>query len=1146
MKKLLSIFTICLSILSWVFFLFLSILAFSPWNLIKSIDRYFLTNHSIEFSELQSSGNILNRNLIFNNFYITHNDSVLIQAKELELGLSLKPQKFLNFLNIHRILIKDGFLDNSNIQTSNYSPISLLNLSDEVSLSFENFIYQKDDSIFEINGDLFGDLLRSISGQLSFLHNNQLSTIAVNSFEGSYLFSLNLHPYEWLNFIPTLNASPFKDLKFQINALGELQENQSNIKGSFSSNSLFSQSFLINQNKGAFHFQSKKDIGTLTLTKFLHPLIDEEHPIQINLQQKTLAAPTFFLSPQILESEKLKIANLIVENFFISLDASRPKYSGFIKDVDLYDIYFDEINNLSGDFSGYGNNIRFSLNSNSSMLKNFNQNFIPVLIHGEGNFSGSAFDLKAQIKNKSSRIDLALQVNPKQINPISVELKGYDISKDLITFSFPKSFKGIGSFIDTSINLGIKNSIYLNYSFPSNGISSNLKAKIFINESKLLFKEDSSIEFTRPIIEADSKNLYFFSPSGKATNFFYYDAYGLIDYKTQKLSFYSFHDMKSLDLKKALSIEEESLNFPDLQAEHKGEIKLSSLKFNNAISIKTKSFFIPILDSYEIQFDKANIFIVDLDSIYGLLPSTFMNEEMSVNLFGTGLTKKYDLNLSGKIKLDSEKFIRDSSFLQVTGNELFKIDLNIQKDSLPILKVNSDLKNIELKSSINELSKNKLIRLPTEISITNFLNPSLEVSNQKVDMYIRDLSKYDGYISIGKKLPQNYVYFNDEPGLNIYLYSQFVDDNLLTSLLSSNSGSASIKINKLAFDIKNFEFFNNKFSNLSGLFDIKNSEIKGDFTSDRLNLNFKMDQTGFMRIEINDSIIPDIEFLNPSQSRSDIGINSRLIVKNSSFSKIKIKDLDVYLVNNQKNFSANNIKLSSNLISIKPSKNSSSAYFSVDKLMPLYKIKGDFLIKDSNKILYLKDFVDFSYFNGSMNLQWKELSTLSHIEGDANFILKDLLIKDYINDSMAFNLLGVLNLRNILGKLANLDLSIDEFTSMQLGRVQGDLLFSKSKLRLASPLFIETNTAKMRWAGQINKNFKNNLEDLDLSLDLRIRVGENLPWYAAILGGLPAVAGSAVINEIFEEDINNLTNYQYEVIGTISDPKLERVKQEIN
>jgi hypothetical protein len=161
-----------------------------------------------------------------------------------------------------------------------------------------------------------------------------------------------------------------------------------------------------------------------------------------------------------------------------------------------------------------------------------------------------------------------------------------------------------------------------------------------------------------------------------------------------------------------------------------------------------------------------------------------------------------------------------------------------------------------------------------------------------------------------------------------------------------------------------------------------------------------MDQTGFMRIEIKDSTIPDIEFFNSSQSSSDAVINSRLIVKNSTFSKIKIKDLDVYLVNNQKNFSANNIKLTSNLLSIKSSDKFSSAFFSADKVKPFYKIRGDFLIKDSNKIPYLRDFADFSYFNGSLNLQWKELSTLSHIEGESNFILKDLVIKDSISDSL--------------------------------------------------------------------------------------------------------------------------------------------------
>jgi len=1145
MKKLFSIFAICLGILSWIFFLLLAILAFSPWNLIKNIDRYILPAYSIDFSKLESSGNALNRNLKFYDLYITHNDSLLIEAKELDLGLSFKPQKLFRFFNINNITIKDGYFDYSNTRNSNSSTSSIINFSDEILLSFENFKYQRNDSLFEINGNLFGDLSRSFYGQLSFLHNNKLSTIAVNALDDSYRFSLNLHSYEWLNFIPTFNTSLIKNLAFQINAIGEFKKNKSNIIGSFNSSSLLLQSLSIGPNRGSFHYQSQKNIGLLKLTEFLHPIIDEEYPIQINLKKQSFAVPRFYISSEIFKIKSFNLSNLIIENFFLSFSSLMPKYSGFIKDLDLKDLYFKEINNLSGDFSGYGNQIKFLINSNSSIIKNYNQNFISASISGAGNFSDSVFDLKARIKNQSSGIDLALTINPELINPLSFQLKGHDVSKDLITFSLPYSLKSASSYIDTSINLGRENSIYFNYSVPSNNLKADLKAKILIKESKLMLNENSKINFARPIIEADNQNLYIFSPSGKVTNFFYEEAYGLINYDTQKLSFYSLHDMKSIDLKSSFDSEEWRFNLPDIKAEHKGEIKLSTLKLNNAISLNTETFYMPISQSNKIEFDKGSIFIVDLDSVFGSLPSRFMKEEMLISLLGIGLTKKYDLTFSTNINFEPSNLINNSSFLEVSGNDLFKIDLNIQKNSTPVLKLNSDLKNIKLNSPLNSLSKNKLIRLPTEIFITNFSNPSIRVINQNIDMHIRDLKKYEGYISIGKKLPDQYKNFQKETGLNLYLYSEFLDEKMLISMLPSNQEPASIKFNKLAFEVKNFKFFNNKFSDLSGFFNLKNSGIMGNLIADELNLDLKMDQTGFVKIEIKDSIFPDAEFINSSQSGSDTTINSRLIIKNSSFGKIKIKDLDLYLVNNKKKFSLNNMKLSSNLISIKPTQKSSTAFFSIDKIKPLYKIRGDFLIKDSKKIPYLGEFADFSYFNGSINLQLEELSTLSHIEGDSDFLLKDLVIKDSFSDSLAFNLLGVLNLRNILGKIANLDLSINEFTSVKLGRVEGDFIFNESKLRLASPLFIETNAAKMRWIGQIKKNSKSELNDLDLNLDLRIRIEENLPWYAAILGGLPAVAGSAVLNEIFEEDINNLTNYQYEVLGTIAEPKLERIKQEI-
>src|SRR6056300_319422 len=106
MKTLLRISSITLSISSWVFFLFLIVLVFSPGSLIKSIDRYILTTHSIEFSNLKSSGNILNRNLKFINLSIKQNERVLILAEELEIGFSLKPQSPFSFLNINRIHVK--------------------------------------------------------------------------------------------------------------------------------------------------------------------------------------------------------------------------------------------------------------------------------------------------------------------------------------------------------------------------------------------------------------------------------------------------------------------------------------------------------------------------------------------------------------------------------------------------------------------------------------------------------------------------------------------------------------------------------------------------------------------------------------------------------------------------------------------------------------------------------------------------------------------------------------------------------------------------------------------------------------------------------------------------------------------------------
>ena len=155
MKKLFFLSVITGSILSWIFFIFLTIFAFSPWGLIKSIDQYFLPSYSIEFSELESTGNALNRNLKFFNFIIFYNEKILLQTKELELGLSFKPQKYFNFLNINNIAIRNGYFDFSNIQNTNSSSRFLIANLTLALFPFHLKLYDTVASIVVISGIIY-------------------------------------------------------------------------------------------------------------------------------------------------------------------------------------------------------------------------------------------------------------------------------------------------------------------------------------------------------------------------------------------------------------------------------------------------------------------------------------------------------------------------------------------------------------------------------------------------------------------------------------------------------------------------------------------------------------------------------------------------------------------------------------------------------------------------------------------------------------------------------------------------------------------------------------------------------------------------------------------------------------------------------
>ncbi len=307
-----------------------------------------------------------------------------------------------------------------------------------------------------------------------------------------------------------------------------------------------------------------------------------------------------------------------------------------------------------------------------------------------------------------------------------------------------------------------------------------------------------------------------------------------------------------------------------------------------------------------------------------------------------------------------------------------------------------------------------------------------------------------------------------------------------------------------------------------------------------LNIELTKDLSGFTKIFVKDS---NVTISSNKSSSTNTGlrnlpdINSRIILSNVSINNVLFNDLDVYLQKNTKAISLNKLFIKAESFSVLPFE-SRDAFISYRFDNNHYHLNGIYEFRDSAKLSITKNpRLGFDYLRFATRIQFEDLVKLKDIEGNISILGKELYFEDRIADSAALNLIGVFNLKRLLGKVINLDLSLNEYARTELGRIEGNLIFNKESARLSDAFFVETNAAKMAWRGEINK--KNGyLDSLDLDLSLRIRLQENLPWYAGIIGGIPGVAGSVIFNELFQSELNDLSSYQYKVSGPINSPKI--------
>lgn len=505
------------------------------------------------------------------------------------------------------------------------------------------------------------------------------------------------------------------------------------------------------------------------------------------------------------------------------------------------------------------------------------------------------------------------------------------------------------------------------------------------------------------------------------------------------------------------------------------------------------------------------------------------------NINGSIQIKNNDVTIYTNLEFDMSEILNYENFLTLNGREEFAAKILIS-DGNTSLDLRSNLKDTEISSSINELNKKFDENLNTSIYIDNITQPTYLIENQRFYAFIGNNN--NGFFSLGKGFDNEIKEKDFADGFHIYLTLKNLKIN---NILIPNEASNDANLKSLNLKIDELNFFNNLYQNQIFKINFKENSSVATFNGSNLNGSINIDNTGFTRIDVYNT---KFEFkgldIVESQSNFDIAnINLRFVGKNIQTYDDIFQDIDFYLLRNKNITTVDNIKVSSKNLNIGPYDNNEKAYISYNNKTDMYKVRGSYKINNENSTLEALTNYDFEYLSANLNIQWIGINQLKNIEGNVDFLLKDFQSNTEIPNSAFLRALKIFNLNAIIENINN-ETNIAS-PNLYINRAEGNFYIGQNRALISEPIKIETSEAKMRWQGDIVKNSVGVLDSLNLDLEMRLKVSENIPWYAAIFGGIPALAGGMVLENIFDESLDDVSTFKFKVTGNIDNPEIERL-----
>ena len=490
------------------------------------------------------------------------------------------------------------------------------------------------------------------------------------------------------------------------------------------------------------------------------------------------------------------------------------------------------------------------------------------------------------------------------------------------------------------------------------------------------------------------------------------------------------------------------------------------------------------------------------------------------------------LNLGSDRKLKANR-----AFVTADPQE---VKINLEKGSYEDLIFEEILGFLEVdKMQLNYISYHKSINSYAEnilpLGVLNFKN-DIELFTSGFADFKNNKNKNFGFINFQDLSDIKYI----QDGFNIRTNIFIEDFNNVFSQNFISFNDLEINLYLSGNEIQNssaFNFFSDKESSveLSGTFSEGNLSL--DFNSDNIKGSIIRDDSSFFRVNLYDSKIN----FNFGDSENDTfvlpNLKFRVTAENVIFNDAIFNLIDFYYLKNGDVLTLNDINIDSNFLKISNYENE-PAYFSINTSRDFYKVKGVYEFSDFKNSLKLENFPPINYFRSNINIQWNNLLELKNIEGSLDFLAKDFQINQNNPNSALLNLIGLLNIQSFFDGYDGS--STDEYIKFKRG--SGSIIFSQKYGRIIDDFSFEADFGNMDWNGFIIKDNSGSFEELDLELSLKLNLQENLPWYAAILGGFGVAAGTAIIGNVFEDQIKDISTIEYSVKGSLSSPELERLQ----